>query len=331
MITKHEIINGIDVYHVSKNISDAEMDAHKHMYVKPSQIDIILQKDADVYTDEGKLLLKFRKHRLNDDNIHAFYDNVIKFAQNESTNRKLTSGLKVSKHKNKTVKQKDLGAMTNILGYFDRLGPSQKALLRKNGITNYLSVRETRFNMEHPDKFKLLVPLIKEIDREYKSNVPEQYRLQHKKARQTHFKIADTAFTTVTTNVNFKTTVHTDKGDDGDGFGNLAVIEHGKYTGGETCFPQYGVGADVRTGDVLFMDVHEWHGNLPIHLETPDAKRLSIVCYLRYKLWEKTRGKTKKFMKKHLQTYKQLLNDESEMSGGDGGGHSHNHCQGCTC
>jgi hypothetical protein len=129
---------------------------------------------------------------------------------------------------------------------------------------------------------------------------------QKRKANQTFFKIANTSFTTVTTNINFQTTMHTDKGDDEEGFGNLTVIEDGKYTGGETCFPQYGIGVDVRTNDILFMDVHQIHGNLHIHFENKDVKRLSIVCYLRKNLWEKTKNKTKKFMIKHNQTLKNL-------------------------
>jgi hypothetical protein len=51
---------------------------------------------------------------------------------------------------------------------------------------------------------------------------------------------------------------------------------------------------------------------LPIHLENKDAVRLSIVCYLRHRLWEKTRGKSKKFMKKHIATYRRL----HDMHGG---------------
>ena len=70
--------------------------------------------------------------------------------------------------------------------------------------------------------------------------------------------------------------------------------------------PQYGIGVNVRTGDILFMDVHEWHGNLPIHLEEKDAKRLSVVCYLRHNIWEKTKNKTKKFMVEHNKTVRKL-------------------------
>ena len=106
--------------------------------------------------------------------------------------------------------------------------------------------------------------------------------------------------------MNYQTTVHTDKGDDIEGFGNLAVIEKGKYTGGETCFPQYGLGVDVRTGDILYMDVHQPHGNLPIQLENDTVKRLSIVCYLRKNIWDQTKGKTQKFKEYHTRTLKKI-------------------------
>ena len=154
--------------------------------------------------------------------------------------------------------------MTNIFGFFDRWGPSQKVIFRKHNKTPKVSVRECRFNMEYPEEYKKTLPMIKDIDALYAKLIPEKYKLQKKKANQTPFKIANTSFTTVTTNVNYQTTIHKDKGDDVEGFGNLAVIERGNYKGGETCFPQYGVGVDVRMGDVLFMDVHQPHANLPI-------------------------------------------------------------------
>ena len=70
------------------------------------------------------------------------------------------------------------------------------------------------------------------------------------------------------------------------------------YTGCYTGFPQYGVCVDVRDGDFLAMDVHEWHCNTEFYptnpafidkyTATPDEyvnqwhfNRLSVVCYLR--------------------------------------------------
>ena len=66
-----------------------------------------------------------------------------------------------------------------------------------------------------------------------------------------------------------------------EGYGNLVVLEEGKYKGGYTGFPQYGVCVDARNGDFLAMDVHEWHCNTKIIPVTKDYTRLSMVAYLR--------------------------------------------------
>lgn len=301
MIDKKEKKGNITIYYVKKDYADDKLSKVLNRKLKRSDIKTIIDDDADVYNEEGKLLIRFRKNKLKKDNIEDFYDNVIKFATISTSNRGSASG---SKSKNIYDNPK---IMTNIIGYFDKLSPKQKFAFKNKGIKlPKLTVRETRFLIDYPEKFQKLVPLIKEIDKFYEEYIPENYGKQKKKANQTPFHIANTAFTTITTNVNYQTTVHTDKGDDAEGFGNLVVIERGKYKGGETCLPQYGIGIDVRTGDVLYMDVHEAHGNLPIELETKDAKRLSIVCYLRKNIWEQTKGKTKKFMETHNKTLKKI-------------------------
>ena len=299
MTIKKETKGDLTIYHVDKLITDDKMETLKNTYVKPSQIKLIINHDADVYTQDGKLLLRFRKDKLTTNKIDEFYDNVIDFAQTKTSNRGSTSG------SNKKSVWDNPKIMTNIIGFFDTFSPKQKYLLKQQG-KQILNVRECRFNMDNPEKFKKMLPLVKEIDEYYEKYIPDNYAKQKKKANQTPFKIPNTAFTTITTNVNFRTTIHKDKGDDAEGFGNLAVIEKGKYTGGETCLPQYGIGVDVRNNDILYMDVHEWHGNLPIKLIDKNATRLSIVCYLRYNIWEKTKHKTKKFMIKHNKTIKNL-------------------------
>jgi hypothetical protein len=100
-----------------------------------------------------------------------------------------------------------------------------------------------------------------------------------------------------------------DAGDLKEGFGNLSVIERGKYNGGYTIFPRYKVGVNLRTGDFVAMDVHEWHCNTELKEDVEDKKfnssipeiyrndketgtqgidklysRVSFVCYLREKL-----------------------------------------------
>lgn len=303
MIEKKEKKGNVTIYYVKKDYDDDKLLKVLNKKLKRDNIKLIIDHDADVFDENGNLLLRFRKNKLNEDNIKDFYDNVISFALNTTKNRGSASG---SKNKNIYNNPK---VMSNILGYFDKLSPQHKFQYKQVGIPlPKITVRETRFLADYPDKFKKLLPLIREIDKLYKQYVPEKYAKQKKKANQTPFHIADTAFTTVTTNVNYQTTVHRDKGDDAEGFGNLVVIEHGKYKGGETCFPQYGIGVDVRTGDIIYMDVHQPHGNLPIELESDDAKRLSIVCYLRKSIWDQTKGKTKKFMVKHNKTMKKIKN-----------------------
>jgi hypothetical protein len=294
-------------YVVERKWSLSEETAKMNTYVQRSQIDKIIEHDADVYVRDGdggseKLLLRFRKDVLSPQKRQAFYENVIEFAHHTTENRGNATG-----NNGKRGVQYNKSVKSNILGFFDRWSPKQKYKFRNHGFRADIDVRPCRFNMEHPAQYKLLLPLLQEIDQWYKRLVPEQYAKQFRKARSIPvFRVAGTAFTTVTTNVNYRTSIHHDKGDDEEGFGNLVVLERGEYTGGETCFPQYGLAVDVREGDVLFMDVHESHGNLPIKTVRAatveegneegdsDAIRLSVVCYLRKKIWEKTRGKTRK-------------------------------------
>lgn len=312
-------------YIVERKWTSEQENVKLNTYVQRSQIDKIVDHDADIYVrnpeedengnngkEEGKkgeekLLLRFRKNVLSPKNRQSFYENIIEFAHHTTENRGNATGNNGQRgvKYNKSVK-------SNIVGFFDRWSPSQKRRFRDYGIKAEIDVRPCRFNIDYPDNYRHLLPLLKEIDQWYKRLVPAQYAKQFQKARQIpKFHIEGTAFTTVTTNVNYRTSIHRDKGDDEEGFGNLVVFERGKYTGGETCFPQYGLAIDVREGDILFMDVHEPHGNLPIQTiqaatleeggnkeEDGKAIRLSIVCYLRKKIWEKTRGKTRKQLSK---------------------------------
>ena len=173
-----------------------------------------------------------------------------------------------------------------------------------------LPCRLTHFTRTNYDKYKRGIPFIQRIDSLFKKLIPEAYEKQLERAnKKSHLKISGTSFSTITINRNFRTALHKDAGDFKDGFGNLTVIERGKYHGGYTVFPQFGIGVDVRTGDFLAMDVHQWHSNTEIY-ETEEDKlyndtidyvfkdnpevgtvglnnkytRLTFVCYLREKI-----------------------------------------------
>lgn len=175
---------------------------------------------------------------------------------------------------------------------------------------NRLPCRLTHFTRTNFKHYQDGLPFIQKIDELYRELTPDKYEKQLKRANlKPLFKIPGTSFSTVTINRNFRTALHKDGGDYEDGFGNLTVLRRGKYQGGYTIFPQFGIAVDVDTNDYLAMDVHQYHANTPIYetdedkeynaslpkvfTDNPDVgtegiyenyTRLTFVCYLRSKL-----------------------------------------------
>ncbi len=173
-----------------------------------------------------------------------------------------------------------------------------------------LPCRLTHFTRTNFQKYNEGLPFIQHIDKLFHRLIPESYERQLERSNlKPHLKIPNTCFSTVTINRNFRTAMHKDAGDYREGFGNLTVLERGKYHGGYTIFPQYGVAIDLRHNDFVAMDVHQWHCNTPLYETEEDKKynesiepafkdnpevgtagiyekyaRISFVCYLREKI-----------------------------------------------
>jgi len=280
---------------VSKKIPDTEMPALMNTFVQTATT--IIDEDCDCMTVDGHLLFRFRKNVLPQQEIESFYTNIKSFARRQTSNRGMTTGLKEGFHKSWVGTNPRV--MSNIIGYFDIFSPRQKSIFRLHHYAPLINVRPCSFNLDKPEKYNACLPLIQSIDKLYSQLIPDKYIVQRQMADETHFKINDTAFTTITTNINFQTTIHCDKGDCPQGFGNLSVIQRGEYQGGYTCFPQYDIAVNVRQGDILFMDVHQAHCNLPIVLADKESIRLSIVCYLRTNIWKTTKDVSFDEFKKH--------------------------------
>lgn len=176
-------------------------------------------------------------------------------------------------------------SQSNIIGYFDRRDRNQKGKVD-------VPCRMTAFTRDEVDKWTKVQPLLKSIDNQFKVLIPDRHKQQHKIAQLTPFKIGNTAFSTITINNNWRTALHKDSGDYPKGFGNLVVLEEGRYKGGYTGFPQYGICIDVREGDFLGMDVHQYHCNTEINPISKEYTRLSIVAYLRDKMIECSKKKS---------------------------------------
>jgi len=198
---------------------------------------------------------------------------------------------------------------SSVLGYFEQ--------------TPFMGLpcRLTSYTQKYFQQFRQGIPFLQQVNNCFKVLLPEEYKKQYERAKsQPKFQIDDTAFSSVTLNRNFRTALHKDDGDFKQGFGNLTVLEYGQYSGGYTCFPRYNIGFNVRTGDFLAMDVHEWHCNteltesqsqkeynkkLPVIYSNNSSTgtlgseklftRISFVCYLREKIANCKSGPTQEY------------------------------------
>jgi hypothetical protein len=149
--------------------------------------------------------------------------------------------------------------------------------------------RATAYTEKNPELFQKAYPFLQTLNKGFKELLPWRWANQKAAADKIdqRYLVPETVFTTITVNKSFRTAAHYDAGDLDTGLSNLLVLGDGQYTGGYLIFPQYRVAVDVRPGDLLLVNNHEIiHGNTPIVLNTPEAERISIVCYFREKMLE---------------------------------------------
>ena len=310
---------------VEKVLTDKEVKDLQGYFIDESYMKYpVIQNNIDVYykDDNGdeKLLLKYRKNALSDNDIRLGW-NAYKDLAKPSRGRGASAG-PIDPNNNYWKKRKLDKTTKWSTSYLKPDGTPSKMRVNNQVFSNpigffaenknfcELPCRLTHFTRTYFDKYNQGIPFLQKINSLYKKLTPENYKKQLDRANlKPHLKIKDTAFSTITINRNFRTALHRDKGDYEEGFGNLTVIERGKYHGGYTILPQFGVAVDVRNNDFLAMDVHQWHSNTEIY-ETDDDKkyneaipkayhdnvevgtigidklytRLTFVCYLRENL-----------------------------------------------
>lgn len=245
----------------------------------------IIKEDCDCYAD-GKILFKFRKKVVSQENIDIAIKNFLKHAKKPNDNRGIAAGIFDNGKAKMQVRNFSRGnvASSGIVGYFDRPIPQQKSELKKTfGKVPGVVCRTTAFNKNNPKLFEEAIPFFKSISDTYKKLTPEHYnkQLEYSKSIKPQFMIKDTVFTTATCNFNWQTAIHTDKGDYVDGLGNITVTGNDDYEGGYVGFPEWDIGIDAKSGDTVIMDVHQPHCNTPMTNKNKNSLRLSFVCYLR--------------------------------------------------
>jgi len=158
--------------------------------------------------------------------------------------------------------------------------------------------RLTAWTGQNLPQWEQLIPLLQAVALEQLHYVPDRAEAQHAAAAAAHpaWVVPGTPFTTITVNNTYPTGVHTDKGDLDAGFSAITCLRRGEYTGGRLVFPEYRVAVDLRHGDLLLMDAHQYHGNTALvcacgtepnnFCRTCGAERISVVSYFRTKVTE---------------------------------------------
>lgn len=284
----------METYRLKKQLTDQQTEKLKGKYLSKKNYDILINEDADGYDINGNLLFRFRKNAIPMETlmlgVNSFKDSI-----EVTESRGYASG---SSHKRI---RKD-GSVSNIT-VGNKVESGNVGFMDSGAMVKYC--RKTAFAKNYFDKYQNGIPFVKFIDDKYKELCPTHYAKQKAIADGTNrnYVIEDTSFTTVTVNKNFRTAVHQDAGDYPDGFGNLIAYREGNWDGGYFCLPQYKVAINLQNTDILFVDVHKWHGNTDFINTDEDFLRISFVLYYR------------EYMYKCKQPSQELLNMKMDKTG----------------
>ena len=282
--------------------TDEELKKLEGYFIQNHHLDTIINYNCDGYKENGEPLFFFRKNIIPQQVCEDAYKSF-RHAVSKGGNRGSAGGV-VPNRKESNTMSISFDEKGNALKAVAKTGKTRGHRGLKSGIVSKTHVahhmvesgiagyfdrqtripycRQTSFNEHQFEKFKKGYPYIKYISDLFKEVCPKRWQNQKDVINKTSndFFIKDTVFTTITINRNFRTAIHTDKGDLPEGLGNLGVLQAGNYSGAYTVLPKYKIGFDVRSGDVCFFDVHEFHGNTAIK-GVGKYERISIVCYYR--------------------------------------------------
>ena len=296
-------------------LEDYEADQLAGCFIDEDHYGLIIQEDCDIYRPsasdaismfaseecpEDRLLASFRKGVIPPD-LCTEAARHLRDAASRGDNRGLASGKLDPENVRSTAKGKlvMLGGSGTRARYLLDDGTVSKvdiANFSYSGIAGYFNAeerhpfcRQTGYTKANPGRTEAATPYLEAINGCFRRQAPNHWQAQKDFVDENGiysngWTMGDTVFTTITVNRNWRTACHKDAGDFQQGFGNLTVIEGDPYIGGYTGFPKYRVAVDVRSGDFLAMDVHQWHCNTPLEAVGEDYERISVVCYARIRM-----------------------------------------------
>tara|TARA_S200002703_G_scaffold4946_1_gene5974 strand:- start:8 stop:1402 length:1395 start_codon:yes stop_codon:yes gene_type:complete len=270
---------------VEPQYTDEILDSLKGHHLDDTYYDTLITEDCDCYREDGSILFKFRKNLLSEDECEVgflAYKNLAK----ETRGRGASAGqidpnsVYWKKRKILEINKGGWSAVYEVDGKKSKMKIQNKVASNAmgywsetNAIGRNYPCRLTHYAREDFLKYEDGFFVANKISNSYKRLHPDWYQKQYSQSNEnSSMRILDTPFSTITVNRNFRTAVHKDSGDFG--FGNLTVLEYGHYHGGYFILPKYRVAIDIKKGDHLCVDVHEYHANTELY-ETPEDKLLN--------------------------------------------------------
>ncbi len=305
---------------LSELYSDEDLETLKGKYLDDEYIHTMINESCDIYSDTGEFILSFKKDIISEKNRNIGFNNF-KNCIAPSRGRGASAGeidpnaiywkkRKIVKNKGFSTKYLKADGTESKMKINNPVYSTAYGYFEKQKQMNYDSpCRMTSFTKNKLKHYEEGLPFIDEISDYYKKIRPDEYKIQYDRAHLNEFHINDTPFSTITINRNFRTGLHQDAGDFG-GVACLTVLEEGVFNGGILMFPKYGIGINMRQGDLLIANVHQYHCNTELWTtkkqdeynkincksfekvnkdigvlgSDKDYTRMSFVCYLREKL-----------------------------------------------
>lgn len=248
-----------------------------HTFVDDNDYDTLIDEEAEVLKGDGSLLLRLHKKAVPEEMCKKLIA-LSKTVGLSTNNRGTAIGIKGNYRKkmdgttSKTFRvQLGWEVDSGIIGFFERTARWP-----------YAHATSWTANNRHLHD-SIIVPLAESVTEIFKLSAPDHYQYQKSIVDKTcpEYVIGKSVYTTITFNRNFRTACHLDAGDLDGGRSSMLVLEHGHYEGGVLVLPNYRVGVNIRHGDVIVFDPHEYHGNTQIVPVQPGSMRFSVVFYYR--------------------------------------------------
>ena len=266
------------------------------------------------YKENGDILFVFVKGAIKKENIPNYINAIKSNAKTKTKNRGTASGVAVvNKFPKDAVSlcKEDGSDTTNkrlVSVRYKRADGSVCGRCQSNavrcGCAGYfdavagLPCRMVGWSTNNPKRHNLLEELCEEIGNAHKENEPKSYAFQLSKSHKDYL-MGDSPYSTLTLNYDFRTACHIDRGDLKNSLSTLTILEEieDNYSGCYLGLPEYKIALNVKSGDTLIFDAHEFHANtemkvlsdkLPINDLTGESfgGRISIVAYLRNRISE---------------------------------------------